>query len=303
MNPAAAAMLRLAPDNCLGKHPDTVFKDQPALVSMLMGKDEHARRVPLPDKRTAFGIAQDQADGGRLVLLQDITEREELESRREQLIHRIAHDLHNPIAAIEGFAELIAMYGALNGDQQKFVTRIRQTSHKLRDLVRTLVDLTWVEAGMPMSSVPIYLDKLIGEVVAELAGDAEEKHIAIAVSTQQTMPVVMGDPMRLKQVIHNLVHNAILYSMPEHPIAIHAYEDHAQVRCTIADRGIGIPEHELGQIFDRLYRVPDERVRNLPGGGIGLTMAQAILKRHGGTIRAESVYGQGSTFIFTLPLA
>jgi signal transduction histidine kinase len=314
MNPAAAAMLHCAPEDCLGKHASSLFKDQPALLALLTESGQTTRRIPLPDKRIAIGIGHDEvngeetgpdaaAGGGRLVLLQDITEREELESRREQLIYRISHDLSNPISAIEGFAELIGMYGTLNTDQQKFVTRIRQTSHKLRDLVQTLVDLTWVEAGMPMSSVPVSLDRLISEVVAELSPQAQARQISIAVSTQQPMPIVLGDPMRLKQAIYNLVHNALLYSLPEHPIAIHAYEDRGQIRCTVADRGIGIPEHELGQIFDRLYRVPDERVRNLPGGGIGLTMAQAILKRHGGTIRAESVYGQGSTFILTLPLA
>ena len=75
------------------------------------------------------------------------------------------------------------------------------------------------------------------------------------------------------------------------------------MRCTVADRGIGIADNEIDQIFDRTYRSPNEAVRSVPGGGIGLTMARVILKRHGGTIEASSVLGRGSTFMFTLPLA
>jgi signal transduction histidine kinase len=302
INPAAASMLRCVPDNCLGKSPGAAFKEHPALITFLAGSSETVRRIPLPDKRIAQGIGVAQADGGRLALLRDVTERDELDSRRDQLIHAIAHDLNNPIAAIDGFADLVGMYGPLSEEQRRFLTRIRQTTQKLNSMIGPLVDLTWIEAGLPMDNLPVHLDRLIHEVVGELAADAEQKRISIAISTQQPMPVVMGDPRRLKQVIYNLVHNAILYSQPEQPIAIHAFEDGREVHCSVADRGIGIAKNELDQIFDRLHRAQDDTVRNLPGGGIGLTMARAILQRHGGTIRAESVHGQGSTLIFTLPL-
>lgn len=296
-------MLLVEPGECLGKQPSQVFRDQPALVGLLEAGGESIRRIPLPNTRIAQGIGLPCPARGQMALLRDITERDELESRREQLIRAIAHDLSNPIAAIDGFADLVAMYGPLSPEQKRFLTRVRQTTQKVQTVVKPLVDLAWVEAGMPMESVPVHLDRLIREAVSELAAEAEQKRITIAISTQQPMPVVMGDPMRLKQVIYNLVHNAILYSGPEQPIAIHAFEDGRAVHCSVADRGIGIAEHELDQIFDRLYRAQDETVRSLPGGGIGLTMARAIVRRHGGKIHAESVYGQGSAFIFTLPLA
>jgi two-component system, OmpR family, phosphate regulon sensor histidine kinase PhoR len=307
INPAAASMLRCVPHECLGKRPSAVYHDQPALLGLLTGaaagSGELIRRIALPDKRIAQGIAVQQSDGGRMALLRDITERDELDSRREPLIRAIAHDLNNPISAIDGFADLVAMYGTLTPEQKRFLTRIRQTTQKLQNMLRPLVDLTWIESGMPMERVPVHLDKIIRDVVEELAGEAEQKRITFAVSTQQPMPPVIGDPARIRQVVYNLIYNALLYSQPEQPIAIHAFEDGREVRCSVADRGMGIKENEVEQIFDRLYRAQDDMVRNLPGGGIGLTMARAILKRHGGTIRAESVYGQGSTFIFTLPLA
>jgi two-component system phosphate regulon sensor histidine kinase PhoR len=301
INPAAAAMLRCVPGDCLGKQVEVVFKGQPALLTLLVGKGEITGRVPLPDRRVATGIADDQQGGGRLVLLRDVTERDALDSRREQLIRSLAHDLRNPVSAIEGFADLVPMYGPLNADQQRFVARLKQTSRKLIEIAPILVDLTWVKAGMPMDNVPLRLDKVIREAVRGLTSFARDKQMTIAVSTQEPMPPIMGDSTRLRQAIYHLVHNAILYSNPEQTVAIHAFCDGHQVQCAVADQGIGIEADELPLIFDRFYRAKDDRVRNLPGGGLGLTLAQAIIARHGGTILAESVYGQGCTFTFSLP--
>ncbi len=303
INPAAAGMLRCVPEECIGKTPKSVFHDQPALLDLLEGRGENVRKVILPGKRVAHGISEIQPDDTRMVLLRDITEREELDTRRDQLIAAIGHDLRNPISAIHGFAELIPLSGSLTSDQERFVTRIIQTSQKMQYLASTLVDLAWIESGMPMESVPVELDKVITLAVSELDKDAQQKRMSIAISTQHPLPFVMGDPARLKQVVVNLLQNAIQYSEPEQPIAIHAFEYGQQVRCTVGDRGIGIHANELDQVFDRLYRSPDEAVRKTQGGGIGLTMARVILRRHGGSIAVSSVYGEGSTFIFTLPLA
>jgi len=156
---------------------------------------------------------------------------------------------------------------------------------------------------MPMETVPLRLDKVIREALRGLTGFARDKQMTIAVSAQEPMPQIMGDSERLKQAIYHLVHNAILYSNLEHTVAIHAFCDGQQVQCAVADQGIGIEADELPLIFDRFYRAKDDQVRNLPGGGLGLTLAQAIIERHGGTIQAESVYGQGSTFTFSLPIS
>jgi two-component system phosphate regulon sensor histidine kinase PhoR len=111
----------------------------------------------------------------------------------------------------------------------------------------------------------------------------------------------MGDPDRLRLVIYNLLHNAILYSNPEQLAIIHAWEDEGEVFCSVADRGLGVADDELDLIFDRMYRSRDERVRDRPGGGLGLTVARTIIRRHGGDIWAASNLGEGSTFTFVLP--
>jgi signal transduction histidine kinase len=115
------------------------------------------------------------------------------------------------------------------------------------------------------------------------------------------MPLVMGDPERIRTVVYCLLQNAILYSQPEQTVAIHAWGDQQEVYCSVADRGIGISEDEILFIFDRLYRSRDDRVRDTSGGGLGLTIAKTIVRRHGGSLWAVSTLGEGSTFTFVLP--
>lgn len=301
INPAAAALLSAKPEDLIGRTPAEAFALNPALVNLFTREGEQSLDVRLPRRRLAVGLARTLAGGERLVLLHDVTEKRELENRREALVRAIAHDLRNPISALGGFADLVGKFGDLNEQQQKFLTRIRQTSSKLHDVIGSLVDLAWVEAGMPLTHVPVRLPEVIAKAVDALGTLARQNRIIIATSVQNPMPTVMGDPERLRLVIYNLLHNAVLYSAPEQLVIIHAWEEDDEVYCSVADRGIGIADDELDLIFDRMYRSRDERVRDLPGGGLGLTVARTIIRRHGGDIWASSNLGEGSTFTFVLP--
>jgi two-component system sensor histidine kinase ResE len=301
LNPAAAALLGVTVEEVIGKSPRQCFREYNNLINLFTRPGDQTLDVRLPRRRLAAGVATTLADNRRVVLLQDVTEKRELEKRRESLVKALAHDLRNPISAISGYADLIAKFGELNPQQQKWLTRIRQTGNKLYEVVGRLVDLAWIEAGMPLSHVPIRLSEIIDKVVRELGSLAMQRKIVIAVSVQNPTPVVMGDPERLKLVIYHLLHNAIIYSNPEQTVAIHAWGDIHEVYCTVADQGIGIADDELELVFDRMYRSRDERVREIPGGGLGLTVAKTIITRHGGDIWATSNLGEGTTFTFILP--
>lgn len=301
MNPAAAAMLSINPEDVLGKAPRLNFHRNQALMRLFKDEKETRLDVPLPRKRIALGVAKTLASGERIVLLQDITEKRNIEDRREMLSKAIAHDLRNPISAIRGFADLVSRFGEVNEQQERYLQRIRQTTSKLHDVVKSLVDLAWIEAGMPLAHVPLRLDETIHKAVNNLQPEAKKLKIGIAVAVQRPLPVVMGDPDRLEMVIHNLLLNAIIYSEPESNVVIHAWGDETQIFCSVADKGIGVMESEQELIFDRMYRSRDDRVMAIPGGGLGLTVVRTIVRRHGGDIWAHSQLNEGSTFTFMLP--
>jgi two-component system, OmpR family, phosphate regulon sensor histidine kinase PhoR len=301
VNPAAAAMLGITAEELIGKTPFEAFSQNPALLNLFNREGDQTLDVRLPRRRLAVGIATQLPNDQRMVLLQDVTEKRDLENRRESLVKAMAHDLRNPISAIGGFADLVAKFGDLNDQQVKFLTRIRQTTGKLNDVVGTLVELAWIEAGMPLAHNPVKLPEVVFKAIADVRPIAQEGRIVIATSIQNPMPTVMGDAERLRIVIRHLLQNAIIYSPPEQNVVIHAWEDHNEVYCSVADRGIGIADDELELIFDRMYRSRDERVREKPGGGLGLTIARTIIQRHGGDIWASSNLGLGSTFTFLLP--
>ena len=301
MNPAAAAMLRLTVEEMIGKKVETCLHHNHALVNLFNRSGEQILDVRLPKRRLAVGVANGFRDGTRLVLLQDVTEQRDLESRREALVTAVAHDLRNPIAAIGGYAELVAKFGELNENQERFNRRIQQTSTKIHDLAAPLVDLAWIEAGLPLGHVPMQLSDIIKRVVSSLSSLAASRHMTIAISVQAPMPSIMGDPERIQIAIYNILHNALIYAYPEQTVAVHAWSDTHEAYCSVADQGIGIADDELEQIFDRLYRSRDQRVQDIPGGGLGLTMARTIIQRHGGDIWASSNLDDGSTFTFVLP--
>lgn len=301
LNPAAAAMLGLTVEDSVDKSVNVLFRENLTLVRLFRDDTEMRLDVRLPRERLAHGIAQSLQTGERMVLLQDVTEKRSIEDRRGMLSKAIAHDLRNPIAGIGGFADLIERFGDVNTNQRKYLTRIKQTTAKLHDMVTSLVDLAWIEAGMPLKHLPIRLHELIMKATHELGDLAKKQSIIMAVSVQTPLPIVMGDPDRLYMVIYNLIHNALIYSEQESSIAIHAWGDEHEVYCSVGDRGIGILEHEKDLIFDRMYRSADKRVSQISGGGLGLTVARTIVRRHGGDLWVNSILDEGSTFMFVLP--
>ncbi len=303
INPAACAMLGFSPEEALGRRADALFTLNPPLVNLFTRKEETRQDVRLPRRRLAQGLGATLSDQRRIVILQEVTETRDLEERREALTRAIAHDLRNPVSAISGFMDLVQKSGELNDLQRKFLTRARQTANKINDMLHSLVDLAWIEAGMPLEHVPIRLDETIKACVTRLEQMAHTKGVGIVLSLQTPLPVVTGDPNRLALAIYHILHNALLYTVAkETNIVIHAWSDDHEIYCNVADQGIGIDDPELMLIFDRMYRGRDERVTELHGGGLGLTIARTIIKRHGGDIWASSNINHGTTISFMLPI-
>ncbi|MEL7435955.1 MAG: histidine kinase dimerization/phospho-acceptor domain-containing protein, partial [Chloroflexota bacterium] len=209
MNPAAAALLGVTLDGVMGREVKNIFSKNQALINLCLREGNQQLDVRLPRQRIAQGIAEDSDDNKRIVLLQDVTEQRSIEQRREMLSKAIAHDLRNPIAALGGYADLVGRFGTLNPQQEKYITRIKQTSSKLHELVKSLVDLAWIEAGMPLAYMPVRLDEIIQKAVRANRSVAQKHQVGVAVSLQTPLPLIMGDPVRLQMVIQNLLYNAV----------------------------------------------------------------------------------------------
>jgi two-component system sensor histidine kinase VicK len=301
LNSAAVAMLYLKPETVLGKHVGEVFRENRPLIRLSLPGGPKQLNIRLSNNRLASGIGGD-ISGQRIVVLHDVTERHDLDSRRDALIKSISHDLRNPINALGGYADLIRKFGALNPQQERFMTRIQQTTNKLYEMTEKLVDLSWIEAGMPLEHIPVELIGLTREVMRELSYEAYKAGVSIVNSIPDECPAVMGDPRSLKKAIYYLLDNAIRYSMGGNNVVIHAWHNLTHVYYTVADQGIGISEEDQTKIWDRLWRSSDERVRDVAGAGIGLTYVRTVIRRHGGNIHVDSTLNEGTTFTFQLPL-
>jgi signal transduction histidine kinase len=302
LNSMARAVLGIPAEVSLGQPASDVFKDYKPLLALLAHTGAQQTDIRLPNERRVLAIAGD-VEEGRAVLLHDVTDQFVVDNRREALARAISHDLRNPLNALGGYAELLEKMGSLNEQQQKYLLRIQQTTNKLYEISAKLVDLAWLEAGMPLAQVPVEIMKLTREVMAMLSQQAHQKEIAIVNSIPDELPMVIGDSARLKQTIYNLLDNAIRYSPSGSSVIVHAWLSDDAIFYAVADRGMGITQEDQEKIWGRMWRSSDERIREIPGGGIGLSFAQKIIHRHGGSIWVDSKPEEGSTFTFRIPLA
>lgn len=257
--------------------------------------------VPWPDGRTFSVMITPVENGGHVSVLHDVTHFKELERVKDEFIATASHDLKNPITSVLGFSELMSRVGPLNDQQTEFLDRIRSAAGQMNDLVLGLLELARLDAGIPINREPLSLVDLLTSVTQEFQTKASEKAQTLTLEPVQ-QSLVLGDPLRLRQVLRNLVGNAIKYTPPQGQITVKARLQDRHVEISVQDTGLGIPEKDLAHIFDRFYRVQADDRADIEGNGLGLAIVKAIVEQHGGRIGVESTWGQGSCFHFTLPV-
>lgn len=260
-------------------------------------------RIELPgrDGRTYNAHLTDVAGVGFVVVIQDVTHFKELEAIKNEFVSTVSHDLRSPLTAIRGFADLIEMVGPLNEQQKTFMQKIRNSVADITELITDLLDLSRIERGADFEMTPIDLETLIVESVEMLRGQAVAKNQRLEVSLTE-LPPVMGNRVRLGQVVKNLVGNAIKYTPEGGYIHVSAETRDGQVLVRVQDSGIGISADDQSRLFQKFYRVKRPETDNIPGTGLGLAIAQGIVEQHGGRIWVESELNRGSTFTFLLPV-
>jgi signal transduction histidine kinase len=223
---------------------------------------------------------------------------------KNELLGTVAHDLRNPLGVISGYARLLlgGVLGPLNEKQRAILATIESSSRFMADIVDGLVDLSAIEAGeVRLTCTEIDLPAAIREDV-ELNGIAAAAK-GIAVEVGDLPPVSLrADRSKLRQVVNNLVDNAVKFSHSGSVVRVTAAVAGREVRVVVADQGQGIPAAELGGLFEPFARASPRGTAGEKSTGLGLAIVRHIVEAHGGRITVESEIGKGSTFAFTLPL-
>ncbi len=242
---------------------------------------------------------------GAVLVFHDVTNLRKLEKVRQDFVANVSHELRTPISSIKGYAETL-LEGALKDKEnaKDFIKIILSDSDRLAALIDDLLNLSKIESGkLTMEAKPCKLLPLVEKVVGSLKGQINNKSITIKMDMSKDTPNILGDETRIKQVLLNLIDNAIKYNNTNGTITISAQEVNDFIKIDIADTGIGIPNKDLPRLFERFYRVDKARSRELGGTGLGLSIVKHIIQAHNGEVSVQSVEGQGSTFSFTIPKA
>jgi len=222
------------------------------------------------------------------------------ERLRKNMVSDVAHELRSPLTKSHGYLEAIKE-GAMEPND-RMIDALYRNSKTLKRLVDDLHDLSQAEAGqLDLEKEPVLLDDLMNATRESLEFKLEEKEMDLQVDLPDEV-LVYVDPGRVQQVLRNLIDNAISYSESGDEISVAAETRESEVKISVKDNGLGIPENDLPHVFDRFYRVDNSRSRETGGSGLGLTIAKEIVEAHGGEIDVTSSEGEGTKFTFTLPL-
>jgi len=272
-----------------------------AKIATEIRKGTLEQRIPVRS-RDELGALAESLNGMVAKLSEDITRLRKLERVRSEFLGNVSHELRTPIFAMQGMLETLAQ-GALEDPEvsRDFVDRALANTRRLNTLLGDLIEISRIESGeMKMSFRYFDLSEFLRTTIAELVPTARQKNIELAMVDTEEEIQGFGDKERLKQVMVNLVDNAIKYTPPGGRITVTCAEEGNGVRITVTDSGVGIPAEHLPRIFERFYRVDRERSREAGGTGLGLAIVKHIVEAHGSKVEIESEVGRGSTFSFSL---
>jgi PAS domain S-box-containing protein len=254
--------------------------------------------------RWVWTRAVPRREQGRLLvdgISTDVTERRRLAEQREGLVALVSHELRNPLAAIRNYAEELLADNALTADQRHLTEVIDKHSAHMQHLVDDLLDMARLEAGqLAVDPRPTPVAAMIREAVESQRASVAAKSLTVRVDSPAELSV-RADPVRLRQVLDNLVSNAVKYTPAGGAVRVAAAAHGDEVVVTVTDTGMGVPPEQYAQLFDRFFRASNAVRGGIKGTGLGLAITRAIVEAHGGRVTAAPSPSGGCTFTVTLP--
>ena len=228
-------------------------------------------------------------------------------SVKSDFLMKMSHELRTPLNSVLGFSQVLKMkhQGGLNEKQEQYVDNIFQSATRLLGTINDMLDLVKVESGekLPLSIQLFPVAEAINEALIFINDRAAQKKIVIQKEIDPGLGIIEADTLRFKQILLNLMDNAIKFSKPDGgTVNIAARKNCDMVQFSVSDTGIGVKEEDMGKLFDLFYQADSGISRKYGGSGAGLAVTKQLVEEHGGRIWVDSKYEEGSTFSFTLPL-
>jgi two-component system, OmpR family, phosphate regulon sensor histidine kinase PhoR len=241
---------------------------------------------------------------GAVLVLHDVSNLRALEAVRQDFVANISHELKTPLAAIRGLVETLVDDRDMDSDTRtRFTTKIRDQSMRLSNIVSDLLTLSRLESDPGrLQFEAIDLREAVAESYRAQAHVAEDKHVAIKAAVANDPILIDGDGEALRELVDNLVSNAIKYTPEGGHVDVRLGVEGAHAVLTVDDTGIGIAPEDQGRVFERFYRVDKARSRQMGGTGLGLSIVKHVALAHGGNVSLKSAPGRGSSFRVQIPL-
>jgi len=303
INPAMCRMFGLHAQESVGMpvldvltHPDLIeLIKQPQVRNVL-----RYHEVSFPDGRVGNAQITPIPEIGFALTMQDITDLKEVDRVRSEFIHTVSHDLRSPLTSVIGYTELVERAGSLNDTQREFLKRIQESVQHITALINDLLELGSIEAGLDTRREFVQLDGILNYTLEMLQGQIKAKHIKLKTEITPALPALRANPVRLRQVLDNVVGNAIKYSHDQGDVTVTMRAEDQQIIIQVTDNGPGIPAKDQAHIFDKFYR--GSNISAHAGSGLGLAIVKTIVEAHQGRMWVESTVGKGSTFFVILPI-
>jgi PAS domain S-box-containing protein len=275
-----------------------------AVVSELT-RDEHGERRIARIARHPVCFVGSGKHETHVWTMRDITQQKLAEEMRDQFVDTATHELRTPLANIKAYAETLALADVIDVEQQKqFLNTINSEATRLARFVDDLLSVSSMELGsLSLNKQVTDLGRMLNEVLAKIRPQMDEKQLTFEVALPEKMPEPELDKDKIAAVLVNLLGNAVKYTPEKGRVTFRVHITDKQLEVDVEDTGVGIAADELEKVFDKFFRSSDPRVQEQTGTGIGLALAQEVVKLHGGRIEVKSELNKGSTFSVLLPLS
>ncbi len=273
-----------------------------ALQRALSGQIVEPRELTLYDRAISL-VARPLTDGGAVLAMYDLTPIRRLEQVRRDFVANVSHELRTPLTIVGGYAETLVDDDDMPvASRQSFLQIILSNTRRMQRIVDDLLDLSRIESGGWRPN-PVWsrVPDTVADVMLAVKPAAASKNVVVRADIARDAEKMFADPTALRQVLGNLVENAVRHTA-EGTVRVVARREGDLITLAVTDTGIGIPAEHLQRVFERFYRVDPARSREQGGTGLGLAIVRHLVEAHGGHVTAESEPGVGTTILTTWPI-